>query len=91
MSNEKKKLDAKDIDQVAGGSTPFWKKMVEDANVNGTAHYIDDICYCCGNCVKACPVGAIHMGDYQYVIGPACIGCGVCASYCPVGAICSSR
>ena len=87
MSNEKKKLDAKDLDQVAGGETPFWKKKAKEANVNNTDYCITDSCICCGSCLSHCPVNAIYYSGSQYVIGSACIGCASCSFHCPVGAI----
>ena len=87
MSNEKKKLDAKDLEQVAGGETPLWKKLVKEANVHGTAYCITSDCIACESCRPKCPVGAIYMGDSQCIIGPSCIGCGNCTFHCPVAAI----
>ena len=52
------------------------------------ARVINDTCVSCGACESSCPVGAISMGDGQYVIDAgACIDCGNCAANCPVGAI----
>lgn len=52
------------------------------------ARKISDQCICCGACEGACPVGAIAMGDGQYVVDETlCIDCGACEGGCPVGAI----
>ncbi len=52
------------------------------------AYCISDSCISCGSCEGQCPVGAISMGDGQFVIDEAkCIDCGSCAGQCPVGAI----
>ncbi len=44
-------------------------------------------CSACGNCVAACPVGAISMDHHAAEISPACKGCGICLNTCPQGAI----
>ncbi|MCR5742778.1 MAG: 4Fe-4S binding protein [Lachnospiraceae bacterium] len=52
------------------------------------ARFINDTCISCGSCESTCPVGAISMGDTQYVIDEdSCIDCGACEGGCPVGAI----
>ncbi len=48
-------------------------------------------CKGCGYCVKACPKGALHLGDrindasYRYVEldEEKCITCGICRLVCP--------
>lgn len=52
------------------------------------AYCIGSSCISCGSCEGQCPVGAISMGDGQFVIdADKCIDCGSCAGQCPVGAI----
>ena len=51
------------------------------------AFEIGSACVACGACEAQCPVGAISMGDGQFVIdADKCIDCGSCAGQCPVGA-----
>lgn len=42
-----------------------------------------ELCIACGNCVKACPFGAIFWND-QGDKPVVCVYCGYCASFCPV-------
>ncbi len=52
------------------------------------AYVISDSCVTCGACEGACPVGAISMGEGQFVIdADSCVSCGSCEGACPVGAI----
>lgn len=45
-------------------------------------------CTGCGDCVEACPAGAIALMDGRAYIEPAaCADCGSCAAACPQGAI----
>ena len=48
---------------------------------------VGEECAACGECVEACPVGAISMNGHGAEIGPACKGCGICLHYCPQDAI----
>lgn len=43
-------------------------------------------CIGCGNCVKACPYGAV-MWDEEANKPIVCMYCGYCARYCPYGVI----
>lgn len=47
----------------------------------------DTKCIGCGQCVKICPQGNIHMQGVHPQFGLDCIGCLGCLQYCPVGAI----
>jgi len=44
-------------------------------------------CTACGECLGACPVGAISLQPDGIRVGPDCLGCGRCAVRCPADAI----
>ena len=47
-----------------------------------------DACVGCGDCVEACPVDALVMGDEIATVDEeVCIGCGLCAVPCPNDAV----
>lgn len=56
---------------------------IESYYDKGALKYKDSFCILCGICAKACPQGAISMGDYITVDADKCIGCGTCAQKCP--------
>jgi heterodisulfide reductase subunit A-like polyferredoxin len=44
----------------------------------------EEACASCGDCIEACPVDALVMGDELPIVDEAvCIGCGLCAILCP--------
>ena len=44
-------------------------------------------CEECGDCVEACPAGAISLNHRGAEINEGCKGCGICVNACPYGAI----
>lgn len=47
-------------------------------------HFSSEGCENCGECVKACPVGALSMDSSRHNIDlEKCLGCGICESACP--------
>jgi ferredoxin len=57
------------------------------AGKKADAFAVSDECIGCGQCVKLCPKGNIHMYGGKAFIGTSCIQCLSCLQYCPTGAI----
>jgi len=46
-----------------------------------------DKCIGCGNCIDACPFGALSLVDGMVVVNDKCTGCGACLLTCPMHAL----
>lgn len=61
------------------------------ANVMASSAFVNTVdealCIACGECVEACPFGALSLDDTAIVDTRRCTGCGVCVGVCPVGAL----
>jgi ferredoxin len=66
------------------GPPAFWDTVLR---LPGLAAVVGPGCTGCGECLNACPVGAVSVAAGLAHIGQSCKGCGSCASVCPVGAI----
>lgn len=47
----------------------------------------EDNCIHCGECIKACPKGAISLDNLNFIDRNLCNGCGECANVCLTGAL----
>lgn len=61
---------------------------VPSSGVGGTTTerrlLVEDWCGRCGECVRKCPFGALHLGPKRVVVDPQkCMLCGYCARVCP--------
>lgn len=54
-------------------------------------HVINEKCFGCGVCVKACPFGIISIVNKKAVIGDGCTLCGSCEKACTFSAIVITR
>ena len=61
-----------------------WPKL---AGKKADAFEVSDKCIGCGQCIRLCPKGNIHMYGDKAFIGTNCIQCLSCLQYCPAGAI----
>lgn len=57
------------------------------AKKKADAFKVSDECIGCGQCMKLCPRGNIHMYGGKAFVGTNCIQCLSCLQYCPKGAI----
>jgi Pyruvate/2-oxoacid:ferredoxin oxidoreductase delta subunit len=52
-----------------------------------TSSVDEDLCILCGECVEACPFGALENGQQSIsVVYDVCMGCGICVETCELGA-----
>ena len=56
------------------------------ARKGGGVRLKQELCIGCGNCVEACPFGAV-LWDGESNKPRICVYCGYCASYCPYDVI----
>ncbi len=56
------------------------------ARAEGGVHLKNALCIGCGNCVEACPFGAV-LWDNEQNKPEICVYCGYCESYCPYNVI----
>ncbi|MGA2775862.1 MAG: DUF362 domain-containing protein [Candidatus Omnitrophota bacterium] len=61
-------------------------KLMQHSDVSPVVY--ETKCTGCGECLKVCPAGAIHIENNKSIInGLKCIGCASCIAVCPQGAI----
>ncbi|MBI5302034.1 MAG: 4Fe-4S binding protein [Chloroflexi bacterium] len=71
-----------------GGIESMVKHGVPMLTSSGYVAQVDEShCAACGDCVKACPFGAISLDGFAHVEWAKCMGCGVCEGQCQVGGI----
>lgn len=78
-------VDAPDLLLALGGG-----KTISSTEIEASEKAVIDESKCtgCGNCVSACPFGAIVMDNHRpTVVRLMCEGCGVCKVVCPVDAV----
>ncbi len=56
------------------------------ARPEGGVHLKNSLCIGCGNCVEACPFGAV-LWDREQNKPQICVYCGYCEPYCPYNVI----
>jgi len=65
------------------------------ANVVAHSAFINRVdealCIACGDCISACPFGALTLENSAEVLEMRCAGCGVCVAVCPQGALALER
>ena len=78
-------VDAPDLLLALGGGRTISSTKIEASE---KATIDESKCTECGNCVSACPFGAIVMDNHRpTVVRLMCEGCGVCRVVCPVDAV----
>lgn len=78
-------VDAPDLLLALGGGRTISSTEIEASE---KATIDESKCTGCGDCVSACPFGAIVMDNHRpTVVRLMCEGCGVCKVVCPVDAV----
>jgi NAD-dependent dihydropyrimidine dehydrogenase PreA subunit len=71
-----------------GGLEAMVKYGVPMVASSGYVASVDDgACIACGDCVEACPFGAMALERKAVVSWERCMGCGVCEGLCETGAV----
>ena len=58
----------------------LWCHNPENLRMEKTLSYTKKLCVGCGDCVKACPMQVMTLGE----VATKCIACGICAKACPM-------
>lgn len=64
-----------------------WCCNPESQTLQPVVMFKEDNCIHCGECIKACPKGAISLDNLNFIDRNICNGCGECANVCLTGAI----
>jgi len=64
----------------------FWCHNPEGRKSEPEAIHLEERCTQCGDCVRACPHGALHLNGRLFRDLGLCQRCGECADVCPVSA-----
>lgn len=64
----------------------WWCHNPESQSARPEILYFEDRCLQCGDCVRACPNGALKLNDHVVVNEDKCERCGHCTEVCVAGA-----